>query len=224
MLSIKERVTAIVLDQYRRSPRLRAMYRAVRRVYARQVLKRRARRSPCRIVIGANNKYQEGWIPTEVYTLNMLDPREWQAYFQPDTIDALLAEHVWEHLTLDDGVAAARQCRIYLKPGAHLRVAVPDGNFPDSSYLEFVRPGGIGPSAYDHKVLFTYRTFAKVFEDAGLVVDLLEYYDEHGEFHARDWDPEDGLIVRSKRFYTGRSFGDYPYTSIVLDARKPDDR
>ena len=62
-------------------------------------------------------------------------------------------------------------------------MAVPDGLFPDSEYIDFVKPGGVGPSAYDHKVLYSYRTLTKVFESAGFNVELLEYFDEKGDCH-----------------------------------------
>lgn len=40
--------------------------------------------------------------------------------------DAFLAEHVWEHLSLDDAHRATRNCQRYLRPGGRLRLAVPD--------------------------------------------------------------------------------------------------
>lgn len=41
-------------------------------------------------------------------------------------VDAFLAEHVWEHLSLEDAHRAARNCHDYLHPGGRLRLAVPD--------------------------------------------------------------------------------------------------
>ncbi len=222
-MSFKDNAMAAAIQLYQRSPILRKAYRPARRVFARQRLKRQARRSPCRIVIGANKKYQEGWIPTEVYTLDIRDPHSWQRYFQPASIDAMLAEHVWEHLTLEEGLAAARLCRLYLKPGARLRVAVPDGYFPDPGYIDFVKPGGIGPSAWDHKVLYTHRTLAGVFQDAGFDAEMLEHHDERGIFHAAAWNVQDGFIERSSRKRNARTFGGHTYTSIILDAWKRDD-
>ncbi len=210
---------------YRRVAFVQPWYRRVRAVASKVALKQRVARlagrgTPLRIVIGANKKYQPGWIPTEIYNLNMLDPRDWARYFAPEGVDAILAEHVWEHLTKADGIRAAQHCHQFLKPGGHLRVAVPDGLFPDPEYLAFVRPGGTGPSADDHKELYTYRTFQEVFERAGFRVDLLEYYDEAGRFHYQDWDPEAGKVIRSRRFYEGHQFGGIPYRSLILDAVK----
>ena len=210
---------------YRNAPFLRTLYRPCRAQYARWRLKQCVRRAraagiPLRIVIGANHKFQPEWLPTELYTLDLLKLSDWQRYFREGEIDRLVAEHVWEHLTVEQGTEAARMCFRFLRPGGQLRVAVPDGFFPDPKYIEFVRPGGTGPSADDHKVLYTYKSFREVFKNAGFEVRLLEYFDEFGAFHEESWDPEHGRITRSKRFYQGHCFGDLKYRSLILDARK----
>lgn len=112
------------------------LYKTGKRLIGRQMIKRSVKRKKVgagkwKIVIGADGIFQQGWIPTEVETLNLLKPRDWERYFSPDGIDAILAEHVWEHLTLEDGHFAARMCYRYLKPGGYVRVAVPDGLHPD---------------------------------------------------------------------------------------------
>jgi len=43
-----------------------------------------------------------------------------------------------------------------------LRVAVPDGFHPNPGYIERVKPGGTGPGAGDHKILYTYRTLSAI--------------------------------------------------------------
>lgn len=179
-----------------------------------------------RIIVGAGGTEFEGWIPTNQEILNLLKEDDWVAYFKPGSLDAILAEHVWEHLTPEDAVVAAKHCFKFLKPGGYLRVAVPDGLHPNPRYIEWVRPGGNGPGADDHKILYTYDTFRKVFASAGFDISLCEYYDEHGEFHATDWNPADGMIRRSLRFDKitfdpGTSGRDFGFTSIILDARKP---
>jgi predicted SAM-dependent methyltransferase len=201
-------------------------YRAV--AWRRELKEQLAQRNSWKIVVGADGLFDEGWIPTEKEVLNLLMPGHWKRYFQPDSIDAILAEHVWEHLTEEEGLVAARNCYTYLKPGGYLRVAVPDGLHPDPNYIEWVKVDGVGAAADDHKVLYTYRTLKTMFETAGFRVDLYEYYDEEGRFHYREWDPNDGKIRRSKRFdpgyreieLNGMSITVYDYTSLVLDAWK----
>jgi predicted SAM-dependent methyltransferase len=197
----------------------------------RPILRRRLRRmlaerpgdSPLRIVIGAHRIFDRGWIPTERESLDLLDVSAWRRYFGEGSIDVLLAEHVWEHLTDEQGVEAARNCYRFLKPGGYIRVAVPDGLHPSPEYIERVRIGGSGPAASDHKVLYDYRSLSRVFAAAGLEVRLLEHYDEAGTFHLAEWDPSDGLIHRSHRFHRPKQAQPYRYTSLILDAKKPRD-
>jgi predicted SAM-dependent methyltransferase len=177
--------------------------------------------SPRRIVIGASAAFDPGWIPTEIEALNILRESDWERFFQPDSVDAMLAEHVWEHLTEAEALLGAQLCCRYLKPGGYLRIAVPDGNHPDPEYIEWVKPGGSGAGATDHKILYTYRSLGALFERAGFDVRLYEYFDETGRFHFTEWPPEAGLIHRSKRFDKRNRGGSLRYTSIVLDAVKP---
>jgi predicted SAM-dependent methyltransferase len=166
--------------------------------------------------------YYPGWIPTNVQYLNLLNETHWKRAFGDQQIDALLAEHVWEHLTAADGKAAAVQSFKALKPGGYLRIAVPDGFHPDPDYIEFVRPGGSGSGAPDHKVLYTHESLSDMLSSAGFDVELLEYYDSEGRFHRKEWDLTLGTIGRRYGWMEQRpSGGVMPYTSIIADARKP---
>lgn len=198
-----------------RSLRLRA-----RRLLGPLRLRSAARRRPCRIVVGASGRLQPGWVLTERDFLDLRRPEDWTRYFRENTVDAVLAEHVWEHLTEEEGRVAARIFHRFLRPGGYVRAAVPDGLHPSPQYREWVRPGGTGRSADDHKVLYTYRAFADVFTSAGFRATLLEFFDDKGEFHFNEWDPGDGMIHRSLRFDKRNRDGGLVYTSIILDARK----
>ena len=52
------------------------------------------------------------------------------------------------------------------------------------------------------------------------MIDLLEYFDEKGEFHYKEWSPHDGMIYRSKRFDERNQNDLFNYTSLILDAKK----
>jgi predicted SAM-dependent methyltransferase len=186
-------------------------------------LKKRVRQSspPLRIVVGAGGLYDPGWIPTDVDVLDILDEAHWQRLFRENSIDAILAEHVWEHLTAEQGLRAAQNCHRFLRRGGFLRAAVPDGFHPDPQYIERVRPGGSGAGAHDHKLLHNHESFGQLFESAGFEVELLEYFDSAGQFHAVGWDPTLGKIDRSQRFDERNKDGRLVYTSVILDARKP---
>ncbi len=97
---------------------------------------------------------------------------------------------------------------------------MPDGNHPDPEYIAYVKVGGSGAGADDHKVLYTHAGARALFERAGFEVRLLEYFDDAGVFHFNEWAPEDGMIHRSKRFDKRNRRGKLGYTSIVLDAVK----
>jgi predicted SAM-dependent methyltransferase len=198
----------------------RAIHRAIRHRVLDRVIRRASKRSPLRLVLGSGSLSQKGWLATDREHLDMLNHAHWSRYFGKESVDAMFAEHVWEHLTEADAVEAARNCRCYLKPGGYLRVAVPDGLHPSQAYRDAVKPMGSGAGADDHKVLYTYATLSRVFEEAGFRVELLEYFDENGSFQAGDWDPKDGLVLRSRRFDERNSDGRLNYTSIILDARK----
>ncbi len=175
---------------------------------------------PRRLILGASGTSMPGWHHTDQRYLDLLKPAQWRRLFEPGTIDGLLAEHVWEHLTPEAAVAAARTCHTYLAPGAALRVAVPDGLHPDPAYIEWVRPGGTGAGADDHKLLYDYRSFSRVFEQAGFRIELLEYFDEHGVFHGGEWSHERGFVGRSARYDARNAGGKLAYTSLILDAVK----
>lgn len=220
---MKKVISNTIQKVYQKSAIIRIGYRSLRKAYLIPLLKRTinqklTKNKPIKVVLGSSRKFQEGWIPTEIYLLNMLNPHDWERYFPPESIDALLAEHVWEHLTREEGVIAANNMFKYLRPGGYLRVAVPDGFFMDQKYLGLVKPGGSGPGAQDHKILYNYKTLREVFGSAGFEVFLLEYYDEKGNFHYKEWDPDDGKIVRSTRFYDGNT-SLFKY-SLILDAKK----
>lgn len=176
-----------------------------------------------RIVIGSSGTAPEGWVPTDREVIDLLQEETWLRYFDVASLDAILAEHVWEHLAADDASRAARTCHRFLKPGGYLRVAVPDGLHPDPAYIEQVRPGGSGSGAGDHKVLYDYSSFRDLFTLAGFDVRLYEYHDWNGRFQFNEWNPADGQIRRSMRFDERNSLQRLAYTSIVLDAVKPSD-
>lgn len=165
-----------------------------------------------KLVLGAGNVMPHGWIPSDYPLFDCCNETHWARYFKPASLDALLAEHMFEHLDMAKISQSVALCYAYLKPGAALRAAVPDGWHPDAAYRELV--GVNGP--HEHKQLFTAQSFSALFESAGFVVTLLEYHDEGGRFHEEPWTEEGGCIRRSSRH--GH---DTRGPSIILDARKP---
>lgn len=201
---------------------MRPKLRRARRYGKRLALKMKVlTRRTVRLIVGSGGTSIRGWIPSDVDQLDILIDRHWRFYFRKDSLEAILAEHVWEHFTPDQAIDAAALCYRYLRPGGHLRIAVPDGLHPDPTYICAVKPGGVGAGANDHKVMYTWRTIQAVLEKAGFMTRLLEYFDENGNFHTTDWNEADGLIHRSWRFDERNREGKPRYTSIIIDAIKP---
>ncbi|AIQ66467.1 class I SAM-dependent methyltransferase [Paenibacillus graminis] len=177
-----------------------------------------------KVVIGAGQTKYDDWLNTQEDELNLLSLESWINLSEPESIDAFLAEHVWEHLTYEEGITAAKHCYQFLKPGGYIRCAVPDKNFRNDWYQQMVQVGGPGPAdhpAASHKIVYDAKTFVSVFEMAGFEVTLLEYCDENGDFHYTYWNEMDGKVGRSFRFDTRNSIKELGMVSIIIDAKKP---
>ncbi|WP_205960474.1 class I SAM-dependent methyltransferase [Flammeovirga sp. MY04] len=190
------------------------------RQFKSDVKQRKKSNQPLKVVIGSENIFDDGWLPTDIYIIDLLEERTWKKFFDENDIDLLLAEHVWEHLTLEQGKIAAKNCYKFLKKGGNIRLAVPDGYHQDEDYIDYVKPGGHGIGSDDHKVLYNYKLFQSIFEEAGFQVKLLEYFDEEKEFQCCDWDTQFGTINRSIRFDKRNVNNEPKYTSIIIDAVK----
>lgn len=176
-----------------------------------------------KIIIGVGKTSLDGWIVTQKTELDLLNRNDFERLFAQEKPTAFLAEHVWEHMTLEEGVIAAKNCYDYLADGGYIRIAVPDGNFRNEQYQNMVKIGGNGDPnhpAFSHKIVYDYKTLRSVFERAGFTVELLEYCDENGDFFYKYWNEKDGKIGRSLRFDTRNSFEGLGMVSIILDAKK----
>lgn len=176
-----------------------------------------------KIIIGASSQSYPGWIQTQENELNLLVRGDWECSLGDLRIDVILSEHVWEHLTFEEGVQAAQICYDFLKPGGYIRCAVPDAYFRNDWYQNMVKVGGPGPTdhpAASHKIVYNYRTLTRMFEEAGFNVRLLEYCDEDGAFYYNEWNPEDGFIYRSYRYDHRNNGNELGFVSLIVDAMK----
>lgn len=178
-----------------------------------------------RVVVGAGEYHNNpGWLHTQEQELNLLDEATWRNKFAENSLSAILAEHIWEHLTYKEGVEAAKICFQFLEPNGYVRCAVPDGYFLDDEYQNVVKIGGPGPKdhpAASHKIVHHYQSLSDMFMTAGFEVKLLEYCDEHGKFHFHEWDGKDGVIFRSKKYDPRNQGGKLVFPSLIVDAIKP---
>ena len=169
---------------------------------------------------GGSNK-DFSWYATDMENLDITKDKDWSNLLFTLRLTNIMAEHVWEHLTDAEIELANNNCFKYLKKNGVLRLAVPDGYHPDPEYINYVKPGGHGAGAGDHKILFNYQIMKERLERAGFIVHLLEYWDEKGNFQFADWTDEGGHIVRSRRYDMRNKDGILNYTSLILDAVKP---
>ena len=174
---------------------------------------------PLNIILGAGPVAISGWVATDSEVLDVTSSRAWKRLFAPASIDRLMAEHLFEHLSDVECAKAFTECFRYLKPGGLLRIAVPDGNRKDAEYVEEVSPPKDG-----HQLLFTVDDLIQRLVRVGFRVTPLEYFDAKEEFHCYPWGEEDGLIRRSARYDQQERFkrGALYYTSLIVDARKPE--
>jgi predicted SAM-dependent methyltransferase len=174
-----------------------------------------------RVILGAGEQAYSGWISTQREQLDLRKRASFERFFGAQRATCLLCEHVWEHLTAAEGLAAARLCFDYLEPGGWLRIAVPDGHFPDATYQDTVKIGGPGPAdhpAADHKIVYTIETLGATLHAAGFDVDPLEYCDATGRFHYNAWDYHSGPIYRSLRSDQRNRDFKLGFVSLIVDA------
>jgi predicted SAM-dependent methyltransferase len=167
---------------------------------------------------GINN--DSSWYSSDISVLDITKDADWRTLLLFMKVDNIMAEHVWEHLTDTDTDMANKNCFKYLKKNGVMRLAVPDGYNPDKKYIDYVKPGGNGAGADDHKILYNYKIMKQRLEEVGFKVDLLEYWDESGNFHYTDWTDEGGRIERSRRYDDRNKNGVLGYTSLIVDAIK----
>lgn len=170
-----------------------------------------------KVILGAGGTACEGWLETDINILNICKERDWRKLFRVGSIDNLLVEHVFEHLSISESEIAFKLCHKFLKSGRKLRIAVPDGYRKDAVYVAEVTPPKDG-----HKQVFNIDSLSQDLKTAGFEVEVLEYFDKDGNFHFVDWSTEDGKIWRSKRFDKQTDFrlGELYYTSLIVDAIK----
>jgi len=117
---------------------------------------------PIRIIIGASSQTYPGWIQTQEEELNLLARTDWESSFKSRRIKAILAEHVWEHLTYEEGVEAARICYEFLEPQGYIRCAVPDAFFQNEWYQNIVKVGDLVRKIIQLQVIKLYITIGQL--------------------------------------------------------------
>ena len=172
------------------------------------------------IIVGASGTKFNSWIPTEYPYVDITDLDNLKKNFKNKEVSKILAEHVFEHLTLEDGIKSIQNFKFLLKSKGIIRIAVPDGYNPNEEYINKVKPGGTGNGADDHKILYNYKLITKLF-DKDFEIKFLEYFDENGKFIFNSYEnnEKNGYIRRSRFNDKRNSQNQINYNSIILDAK-----
>lgn len=172
-----------------------------------------------KVILGAgHHSLTSGeWINTDLPQFDITEAEHWKYIFGEVRINNVLAEHVFEHLTLDETKIAFAFIHHHLKPKGIFRLAVPDGYHPDPTYIDYVKPNGNGPGCEDHKLLWNKDMIEHVFADSGLHIHALEYHTKAGELISHPLDPLNGNIIRTATAANKQNWELKNYTSLIVD-------
>ena len=172
------------------------------------------------LIIGAGPTKYAGWFSTDIHTLDITKEEDFKKYFSKRKINKILAEHVLEHLPIEEIKKMLVNFYSYSEDNLNIRVAVPDGYHSNEKYIEKVKPGGSGEGSYDHKHLFNYRSLSDIFEKSGFKANPVEYWSEEKNFNTTYKNDENGFIKRSFINDSRNSDGTPNYTSLIIDFTK----
>jgi predicted SAM-dependent methyltransferase len=151
-----------------------------------------------RIAIGVAAEREDGWRPFAEHELDATSEADWSRTFEPGTIDNIVAEHVWEHMTWTQARTAALLCHRFLRPGGRLRLAVPDNLHASAYVVDAVSATGSKAAEHNHIVDYNHELMRKLLEGCGFAVDPLDWWDRAGVFHSGySGSDEHGYIIRS---------------------------
>ena len=184
----------------------------------RQLKNRILQANPLKVVIGGGDiMHDASWIVTNQEEIDAELKDDFEYFFESKNADNFFASHVFEHLK--DVESAVINLYNSLKIGGKLRIAVPDGYFPDEKYINEVKVGGMGAGSDDHKYLFNIDSLSEILTKYGFKVEPIEYWKD-GKFYKKDWSANDGFVGRSAEFDERNINGELKYTSLIIDAIK----
>ena len=179
------------------------------------------------LILGAALTKQKGWFSTNEEWLNIAKKRDWEKLFSENRrVKRVVAEHVFEHLTIEEMRNAFKYIFKYMVNGGSMRIAVPDGNNPNDEYIKYCGINGIGADASDHKQFISFEVLREEAEKVGFKVLLLEGYKSSNQLISKKFSNEYGEIMRSRNNQKsknnnkqGWNFKD-SHTSLIVDCFK----
>ena len=179
------------------------------------------------LILGAALTKQKGWFSTNEEWFNIVRESHWQRLFnsRKKRVERVLAEHVFEHLTLDEMRKALNLIYKNMVYGGSLRIAVPDGNNPKEEYRKHCGIKGIGADASDHKQFITFELLSNEAEKIGFKCQLIEGYLENRRLISTPLNRNLGDVIRSRsnknilQPKNGWGFAD-ANSSLIIDCKK----
>jgi len=202
--------------------KIKNIYRKIKTIFKKLALKTKVYLAKeINLIVGAATTNYPQWIPSDIDSLDLLEENDFYRVLGNKKINKILAEHVLEHIELEDLNITLKNIHKFLIPGGNFRIAIPDGFHPDHSYIENVKPGGTGPGSEDHKHLFNYQMISDILVENNFKVRLIEYWDESGKFQSI-YQNGDGLgYIQRCLINDWRNANSQPnYTSLIIDAVK----
>ncbi len=144
-----------------------------------------AKRRPLWLHLGSAANRLDRWVNIDLFRPGRYLDLYWDLRrgipFPAGAVDAIFAEHLFEHLTLDEGLGLMRECRRVLAPRGVARIGVPDLERYVASYLrrddliDIVRPGrptrGIALGEpfflHGHQMMYDFETLEYALRKAG---------------------------------------------------------
>lgn len=178
------------------------------------------------LIIGAALTKQKGWFSTNEDWLDITKKEHWDRLFNSKVrVKRVLAEHVFEHLTVDEMRVSLNLIYENMIEGGSLRIAVPDGNNPNQEYIDNCGINGIGADALDHKQFLTYEFLSNEVKKVGFKISLIEGYLRNKKLVSKKPNKDLGLVMRSrsnKKFQNSKEGWNFvdSNTSLILDCFK----
>jgi len=177
------------------------------------------------LILGAAQTYQKNWYSSNEQWLDISNASHWKRLFKKEnTINLMLSEHVFEHLTYKELSVALKLIYKYLRINGRIRIAVPDGNNPNLQYIKNININGIGADAKDHKQLLNYEILYDLLIKNNFEPILIEGF-INNKLILDEYDDSYGYIIRSrKRKYKINNDREWNFpdsnTSLIIDAIK----
>jgi predicted SAM-dependent methyltransferase len=92
--------------------------------------------TPLRLHMGCGWDYKEGWVNIDLFMTraDLVWDLSHGIPFERESVEAIFHEHMFEHLTLQQGYALAKESLRVLRPGGIQRIGVPDAGACIASY------------------------------------------------------------------------------------------